>query len=128
MQSHSALFGTVPSALPALWNEQGQVRAGEVAKLLSFSQREFAQAVRLPPKGFSFKGRLPEEVEQRVREWATVLEEVARFFEGDLRKTTLWFRIPNPLLGDLEPRQMIQVGRARKLLQIVRDEIAGQVP
>jgi hypothetical protein len=66
-------------------------------------------------------------VEHRVREWVAVIEEVGRFFEGDVRKTALWFRIPNPLLGNIEPRLMIQYGRAQKLLQIVRSEIAGEV-
>jgi hypothetical protein len=127
MQRPSELFSTVPSALPLLWTEEGKVRSEEVAKVLDFSSGDFARAAQLPSKGFSLKAELPKDVEHRVREWVAVIEEVGRFFEGDVRKTALWFRIPNPLLGNIEPRLMIQYGRAQKLLQIVRSEIAGEV-
>ena len=33
-------------------------------------------------------------------ELTLLCEQVVGFFEGDVAKTALWFRLPNPLLGD----------------------------
>lgn len=51
-------------------------------------------------------------------------EQVVGFFEGDLTKAALWFRLPNPLLGDLTPRDMIRYGRYAKLQEFVVEAIA----
>ncbi len=51
-------------------------------------------------------------------------EQVVGFFEGDVAKTALWFRLPNPLLGDISPRDMIRYGRHIKLQQFVMDALA----
>lgn len=128
MQAQPRLFDSVPSALPMLWNEQGRVQPEEVRKLLDLSKSDFAKAAHASQKQIADRLRIPQEVEERVRVWARILEEVARFFDGDIKKTMLWFGIPNPLLGEVSPRDMILYGRASKLLQIVRDEIAGEVP
>jgi hypothetical protein len=31
----------------------------------------------------------------------------------------LWFKTPNPLLGDIAPRDMIRIGRFKKLRQFI---------
>lgn len=54
---------------------------------------------------------------------AEACELVAEFFSGDIGKTRLWFLTANPLLGDVEPRMMILIGRAANLLAFVRDAI-----
>ena len=51
-------------------------------------------------------------------------EHVVGFFEGDVAKTALWFRLPNPLLGDVSPRDMIRCGRYARLQQFVTDALA----
>jgi hypothetical protein len=51
-------------------------------------------------------------------------EQVVGFFEGDVAKTALWFRLPNPLLGDISPRDMIRYGRYAKLQEFVMDALA----
>jgi len=51
-------------------------------------------------------------------------EQVVGFFEGDVAKTALWFRLPNPLLGDVSPRDMIRCGRYARLQQFVTDALA----
>jgi hypothetical protein len=35
-------------------------------------------------------------------------DQVVGFFDGDTNRAVLWFRSPNPLLGDLSPRDMIR--------------------
>ncbi len=51
-------------------------------------------------------------------------EQVVGFFAGDVAKTALWFRLPNPLLGDLLPRDMIRYGRYARLREFVTEALA----
>lgn len=51
-------------------------------------------------------------------------EQVVGFFEGDVAKTALWFRLPNPLLGDISPRDMIRYGRYARLQEFVAEALA----
>ena len=57
-------------------------------------------------------------------ELTALCEQVVGFFEGDVAKTALWFRLPNPLLGDVSPRDMIRYGRYAKLQQFVVEALA----
>ena len=43
---------------------------------------------------------------------------VFRFFDDD-RKTRLWLRTPNPMLGDVSPREMVLMGRYERLLRFI---------
>ena len=51
-------------------------------------------------------------------------EQVVEFFEGDVAKAALWFRLPNLLLGDISPRDMIRYGRYAKLQAFVVEALA----
>ena len=51
-------------------------------------------------------------------------EHVVGFFEGDVNRAALWFRLPNPLLGDLLPRDMIRYGRYARLREFVTEALA----
>jgi hypothetical protein len=51
-------------------------------------------------------------------------EQVVEFFEGDVAKSALWFRLPNLLLGDISPRDMIRCGRYAKLQEFVVEALA----
>jgi len=64
---------------------------------------------------------------QRLGEIANICEIVANHFRGDIKKTSLWFQIPNPILGTISPRDMIRVGLYRKLLNIVTETISGDL-
>lgn len=50
--------------------------------------------------------------------------QVVEFFEGDVAKSALWFRLPNLLLGDISPRDMIRCGRYAKLQAFVVEALA----
>ena len=60
----------------------------------------------------------------RDDELTVLCEQVLGFFEGDVGKTALWFRLPNPLLGDLSPRDMIRYGRYARLQEFVVEALA----
>lgn len=40
---------------------------------------------------------------------------VLNYFDGNIHKTKLWFDTPNPLLGDIRPKEMAWLGRHKKL-------------
>ena len=61
---------------------------------------------------------MPKELEERVREWAVALSLVAQYFK-DEHKTVLWFKTMNPLLGNITPRDMIRIGRFKKLYRFI---------
>ncbi len=46
---------------------------------------------------------------------------VYNFFNHSLNKTVNWMRTRNPLLGDVSPNEMIQMGREDKLHTFVSD-------
>jgi uncharacterized protein (DUF2384 family) len=70
---------------------------------------------------------MPKELQERLMEWAVALNLVAQFF-NDEQKTVLWFRTPNPLLGDMTPRDMIRVGRFRKLVRFIQTALSENEP
>lgn len=42
---------------------------------------------------------------------------------GSVSTAALWFRVPNPLLGNLTPIDLIALGRFKKLRQIVTEAL-----
>lgn len=50
--------------------------------------------------------------------------QVVGFFDGNVSKAALWFRLPNPLLGDLSPRDMIRYGRTERLARFIDEALA----
>lgn len=57
-----------------------------------------------------------------------ILDLVASFFDYDLLKTVEWFQVPNPLLGNLSPSEMIRSGRVDKLHKWVRQQVEANQP
>jgi hypothetical protein len=57
--------------------------------------------------------------QQRLREIANIANLVAEFFNGDVQKVGLWFEVANPSLGNVSPRNMIRIGRHKRLLNFV---------
>ncbi len=51
---------------------------------------------------------------------------VAEFFttvKGDCSKAKLWFRTPNPLLGELAPVDMLMLGMEKKLIHFIQEQL-----
>lgn len=61
-----------------------------------------------------------------------MIEEAQRlvldFFKGDVDKATLWFKIENPMLGNVSPSDMIKCGRIKKLLRFIKTSVDGEGP
>ena len=52
---------------------------------------------------------------------------VFRFFNDD-KKTRVWLQTPNPMLGDVSPRDMVRMGRYDRLLRFVTQAIEEGQP
>jgi hypothetical protein len=51
-------------------------------------------------------------------------DKVNGFFK-DEEKTKLWMETNNPLLGEISPIQMMQLGRYQKLMQFIDSSLEG---
>src|SRR5688572_12976259 len=104
------LFGTVPRGeILGLLGPDGPDVDG-TRKFLGFTDRELESAARVPGTSGTSLTKLalmPPEVRERLVEIATVCELVASHF-GNREKAALWFKTPNPLLGNVSPRDLVR--------------------
>lgn len=123
----AALFGTIPQKdYLALFPPSG-TDYQKVVKLLDFSKKDVARASNVPVQSVRYDLKIPKELQERLVEWAVALNMVAQFFK-DEQKTLLWFRTPNPLLGDITPREMIRIGRFKKLHKFIVNALSENEP
>ena len=99
------------------------IKGEEVVKLLKYKKQEVSQASGIKLNSIRYDSKMPQELEERLREWATAINLVANFFE-DEDKTVLWFYTPNPFLGEQTPRDMIRIGRSKKLIKFIRNALS----
>ena len=96
----------------------------KVADKLDFSIKDVALATGVAISSVRFDHKMPKDVAIRITEWASLLNLVAQHFNGDVEKTALWFKLPNPLLGNLSPRLMIRAGHYNKLLKFITNAVS----
>jgi hypothetical protein len=113
-----ALFSTIPKDDPLTLFQRGHADYEKVIRLLDFKKRDVAQASRISMQSVRYDQKMPKELEERVGEWAVALSLVGQYFK-DEHKTVLWFKTPNPLLGNITPRDLIRIGRFKKLNRFI---------
>jgi len=114
-----ALFETVPKEDYLSLFPSGGTDYERVVDLLDFRKKDVARASNVALHSVRYDPpKMPKELQDRIQEWAVALNLVAQFFR-DEQKTVLWFKTPNPLLGDISPRDMIRIGRFKKLRQFI---------
>jgi len=101
-------------------------RIKEIAKILDFKREDISVSSDVSLESVRYN-RMPAEVIARATEWAIAINLVAGHFQ-DLNKTILWFRANNPMLGDISPRDMIKIGRFKKLLGFIQISLAENKP
>lgn len=115
-----SLFRTSPTDYFKLFDENAFVDGEKVVKLLKYKKEDVSVATNLPLSSIRYEEKkMPAELRDRLTQWATALNLVAGFFH-DQKKTIVWFFMPNPLLGGMSPRDMIRVGRFKKLLNFIQ--------
>lgn len=115
----SSLFGTVPEKDYLHLFSDGEPIGEKITDLLRYKNPDIAMAAKIPVTSVRYDKKMPLELKERLIEWATALNLVATFFK-DKQKTILWFRLPNPLLGNVSPRDMIRMGRFKKLFKFIQ--------
>ncbi len=121
--SQPSLFRTVPEKDHLHLFNKGVPDGEKVVKLLNYKKADVSVAANVPVASIRYEPKkMPTELKERLTEWATALNLVAGFFK-DNDKTILWFCMPNPLLGGMSPRDMIRVGRFKKLLNFIQSAL-----
>ena|SRR6266700_1017318 len=124
----TALFDTIAKDDRLVLFPQGNTDYERVVRLLDFKKKDVARASNIAVTSVRYDHpRMPKELEDRISEWAVALNLVAQFFK-DEKKTVLWFKTPNPLLGDVSPRDMIRIGRFRKLRKFILGALSENEP
>ena len=121
-----ALFATVPSRDYLLFWQSGRFQPQRVVRFLDLTKDEVARIADVAPASVRFDRKAPRDLLERLTEVAAICTLVAEFFAGDVTKCSLWFRTPNPLLGEISPRDMIRLGENKKLRSLVMDAITAQ--
>lgn len=125
-RNNTALFGNIPKHdYLGFISEQDPKK---VVRYLKFTQADVSSATRIARASIRYDDKMPPELLTRLQEIAMVCELVAEYFNGDLKKTALWFSLKNPLLGNISPRDMIRIGRYEKLLSFIQDALSGEAP
>lgn len=99
----------------------GNANYKKIADLLNLSKEDLAKIGAVKKTSVRFDANIPQSVAERLREIANIANLVAEYFSGDLSKVSLWFELPNPMLGNTSPRNMIRAGRYSKLLNFILD-------
>ncbi|MEE8484078.1 MAG: hypothetical protein V3S46_05725 [Nitrospinota bacterium] len=114
------LFATVPDKDFFHIFDKGSPDVNKIAAILKYKRTDFSAALDMPlAKVRLDKPKVPKEMLDRLVEWGVIINLVGTFFK-DKQKTILWFSTSNPMLGSLPPRDMIRLGRFKKLLKFVQ--------
>jgi hypothetical protein len=101
----------------------------KVVDFLELDRYDVAKAMGLQDKAqVRFDEQIRKDLKRRLEEVAIICELMAGYFNGDVAKTALWFRVKNPALGGISPRDMIRYGRYKKLELFIRNALAGIHP
>lgn len=122
------IFATVPKKDYLSFFEDDKPNYKKIVNFLDFKQEDISKAADVPLSSVRYDDKIPRELHERIREWAILLNLVAGHFKGNTHKTTLWFTIPNPLLGNVTPRDMIRFGRCRKLFKFIINALTENKP
>jgi len=122
---HQALFANIPSKDHLL--NDGQPDKDKILDFLKFKKEDVAMATGLKKNSIRYEpNRIPIELIDRLREWAIAINLVASYFK-EQEKTMLWFGTTNPLLGNMSPRDMIRLGRFKKLFTFIQNALDENV-
>lgn len=118
MSAQAALFSSVSKKDFGQFFKGSDVDAERVVKLLKYKKEDVSVATNVPVTSVRYDSKMPAELRERMFEWATAINLVAEHF-NNIDKAMLWFQVTNPLLGNMSPKDMIRVGRFKRLLKFI---------
>ena len=118
------LFSNVVKNDPlSFFSNHGLKSPREVAQFLDLNEKDVSKMAGVAKASIRWDDRIPRIVLQRMEEIANVCSLVAIYFDGDPARTALWFHAPNPMLGNITPRDMLRFGRYAKLVEFVTEAL-----
>ncbi len=118
----TSLFDTVPNDYFKFF-KKGNADAKKVVDFLEFEKKDISEAANIPLASVRYDTKMPKELKERLFEWANAINLVGSYFD-DKEKTILWFKISNPLLGNISPKDMIRIGRYKKLIRFIQNSLS----
>jgi hypothetical protein len=113
------IFKSIPKSDHLQLFDNGRPSFDRITKLLGYRRSDVAAAAGLTPDKVRHDAKMPVELRERLNEWAVILNLIGEYFQNE-DKVVLWLQTSNPLLGDVSPRDMIRIGRYKKLLKFVQ--------
>lgn len=102
--------------------------AENVVNFLDFKKNDISKATGQPKASIRYDDRASKELINRLKEIGNIINLVIEQFDGDTKKTVLWFNTKNPMLGNISPIDMIRFGRYEKLQKFIFNARYGNVP
>jgi Asp-tRNA(Asn)/Glu-tRNA(Gln) amidotransferase C subunit len=90
-----------------------------VSTMLGLRKEDVAHLAEVSLSSVRYDENIPARVRERLEEVAQTINLVAQAFDGDVQKTVTWFKLRNPMLGDVAPRDMIRLGRYERLRKFI---------
>jgi len=122
----SRFYNNIPDDRLHLFSKGGEPDGKKIVSLLDYKKHDIATATNIPSNSIRYDNKMSAELKQHLREWAIALNLVTQFF-GDEEKTILWFNMPNTLLGDISPKDMIRIGRFKRLFKFIQSSLDENV-
>jgi uncharacterized protein (DUF2384 family) len=119
--SSPSLFQNIAADPLKFWHGQ-ELDLRKVRNFANLSNKDISRLAGVASTSVRFDEKVPVEVREHMENIANVCNLVFEYFHDDV-KTKLWLQTPNPLLGNTSPKDMIRVGRYKKLLQFVTDAL-----
>ena len=116
-----ALFKNVHQSDPLQFWSNHCLDYKRVTDFLDLNTSELSKIGGVSKQSVRLDSRIPQALKVRLEQIANICALVAEYFGGDIEKTALWFKLPNPMLGDLSPRDMIRYGRYKRLMKFIAD-------
>jgi hypothetical protein len=107
------------------WANHGLLDYERVREVVGLSNTDLSRVAHVAKSSVRFDERIPPELKERMEQIANCCLLVAEHFKGDVHKVSLWFVAPNPMLGNISPRDMIRYGRFAKLQRFIQGALSG---
>lgn len=114
------LFGNVARKDHLHVSNEGRMDYKKVASFLGLTKKDLSRIADVGASSVRFDEKIPAGLAKRLNEVANIANLVADVFAGDAEKTALWFQTPNFMLGDISPRDMLRMGRYKRLLKFIQ--------
>lgn len=111
------LFNTVSNDSLRFW-QGNALNYQKVRDFTGLDVRDIARMTGAAQSSVRFDAKAPKEVREHLENIANICNLVFQFFQDDV-KTKLWLQTPNPMLGNVSPRDMLRFGRYAKLLRFI---------